>query len=151
MIQCKVNGMERSFDGDQEMPLLWYLRDQLQLTGTKYGCGMGLCGACTVHLNGTATRSCITPMSGAAGKDIVTIEGLSAHGDHPVQQAWKACNVPQCGYCQSGQIMQAVALLKDKPKPTDQDIDAAMQGNICRCGTYQRIRQAIKQAAGVKA
>ena len=150
MIQCKVNGVERAFDGDPEMPLLWYLRDLLQLTGTKYGCGMGLCGACTVHVNGTATRSCVTLMSNTAGKDIVTIEGLSAHGDHPVQQAWKACNVPQCGYCQSGQIMQAVALLQEKPKPTDQDIDAAMQGNICRCGTYQRIRQAIKQAGGGK-
>ena len=151
MIQCKVNGVERAFDGDPEMPLLWYLRDLLQLTGTKYGCGMGLCGACTVHVNGTATRSCVTLMSNTAGKDIVTIEGLSAHGDHPVQQAWKACNVPQCGYCQSGQIMQAVALLREKTKPTDQDIDAAMQGNICRCGTYQRIRQAIKQAGGEKA
>jgi isoquinoline 1-oxidoreductase subunit alpha len=148
MIQCKVNGVERAFDGDPEMPLLWYLRDLLQLTGTKYGCGMGLCGACTVHVNGAATRSCVTLMSIAAGKDIVTIEGLSAHGDHPVQQAWKAGHVPQCGYCQSGQIMQAVALLREKPKPTDQDIDAAMQGNICRCGTYQRIRQAIKQAGG---
>ena len=151
MIQCKVNGVERAFDGDPEMPLLWYLRDLLQLTGTKYGCGMGLCGACTVHVNGTATRSCVTLMSNTAGKDIVTIEGLSAHGDHPVQQAWKARNVPQCGYCQSGQIMQAVALLREKPKPTDQDIDAAMQGNICRCGTYQRIRQAIKQAGEGKA
>jgi isoquinoline 1-oxidoreductase subunit alpha len=151
MIQCKVNGVERAFNGDPEMSLLWYLRDLLQLTGTKYGCGMGLCGACTVHLNGAATRSCVTLMSSAAGKDIVTIEGLSANGDHPVQRTWKAFNVPQCGYCQSGQIMQAVALLKDKPKPTDQDIDAAMQGNICRCGTYQRIRQAIKQAGGGKA
>jgi isoquinoline 1-oxidoreductase alpha subunit len=111
---------------------------------------MGLCGACTVHVNGAATRSCVTIMSSAAGKDIVTIEGLSANGDHPVQQAWKAFYVPQCGYCQSGQIMQAVALLREKPKPTDQDIDAAMQGNICRCGTYQRIRQAIKQAGGGK-
>ena len=141
MIQCKVNGVERVFDGDPEMPLLWYLRGLLQLTGTKYGCGMGLCGACTVHVNGAATRSCVTVMRRATGTDIVTIEGLSAHGDHPVQQAWKACNVPQCGYCQSGQIMQAVALLREKPKPTDQDIDAAMQGNICRCGTYQRIRR----------
>jgi isoquinoline 1-oxidoreductase alpha subunit len=128
---------------------LWYLRDQLQLTGSTYGCGIGLCGACTVHVDGAATRSCLMPMSRTAGKDIVTIEGLSAHGDHPVQHAWKAWHVPQCGYCQTGQIMQAVALLKDKPKPTDQDIDAAMQGNICRCGTYQRIRQAIQQAGGV--
>ncbi len=151
MIQCKVNGVERSFDGDPEMPLLWYLRDQLQLIGTKYGCGIGLCGACTVHVDGAAARSCLTTMSSAADKDVVTIEGLSANGDHPVQRAWKACNVPQCGYCQSGQIMQAVALLQAKPKPTDQDIDAAMQGNICRCGTYQRIRQAIKQAGEGKA
>jgi isoquinoline 1-oxidoreductase alpha subunit len=119
MIQCKVNGVERAFNGDPEMPLLWYLRDLLQLTGTKYGCGMGLCGACTVHVNGAATRSCVTFMRSAAGKDIVTIEGLSAHGDHPVQQAWKACRVPQCGYYQSGQIMQAVALLREKPKPTE--------------------------------
>ena len=151
MIPCQVNGVQRSFDGDPEMPLLWYLRDQLQLTGSKYGCGIGLCGACTVHVDGAATRSCLMTMSSAAGKDIVTIEGLSTTGDHPVQQAWKAFNVPQCGYCQSGQIMQAVALLKGKPKPTDQDIDAAMQGNLCRCGTYQRIRQAIQQAGGVKA
>ena len=150
MIPCQVNGVQRSFDGDPEMPLLWYLRDQLQLTGSKYGCGIGLCGACTVHVDGAATRSCLMTMSSAVGKDIVTIEGLSTNGDHPVQQAWKAFNVPQCGYCQSGQIMQAVALLKGKPKPTDQDIDAAMQGNICRCGTYQRIRQAIKQAGGVQ-
>ena len=150
MIPCQVNGVQRSFDGDPEMPLLWYLRDQLQLTGSKYGCGIGLCGACTVHVDGAATRSCLMTMRSAAGKDIVTIEGLSTNGDHPVQQAWKAFNVPQCGYCQSGQIMQAVALLKGKPKPTDQDIDEAMQGNICRCGTYQRIRQAIKQAGGVQ-
>jgi isoquinoline 1-oxidoreductase subunit alpha len=150
MIPCQVNGVQRSFDGDPEMPLLWYLRDQLQLTGSKYGCGIGLCGACTVHVDGAATRSCLLPMSRTAGKDIVTIEGLSANGDHPVQHAWKALHVPQCGYCQSGQIMQAVALLKDKPKPTDQDIDAAMQGNICRCGTYQRIRQAIQQVGGVQ-
>jgi isoquinoline 1-oxidoreductase alpha subunit len=150
MIRCKVNGVERVFDGDPAMPLLWYLRDLLQLCGTKYGCGMGLCGACTVHVNGAATRSCVTLMGIAAGKDIVTIEGLSTNGDHPVQQAWKACHVPQCGYCQSGQIMQAVTLLREKPKPTDQDIDAAMQGNICRCGTYQRVRQAIKQAGGGK-
>ena len=133
------------------MPLLWYLRDLLQLTGTKYGCGMGLCGACTVHVNGAAIRSCLTPLKVAAGKTVVTIEGLSAHGDHALQKAWKDLNVPQCGYCQSGQIMQAAALLKDHAKPTDHDIDDAMRGNICRCGTYQRIRAAIKVAAGVKA
>ena len=150
MIRLRVNGISRQFDGDPEMPLLWFLRDQLQMTGTKYGCGMGLCGACTVHINGAAARSCQVPMRGAAGKAVVTIEGLSAKADHPVQQAWRQHNVPQCGYCQSGQIMQAVALLKQKPKPTDVDIDEAMKGNICRCGTYQRIRQAIKQAAGVK-
>lgn len=150
MIKLKVNGAERTFDGDPEMPLLWYLRDLLELTGTKLGCGMSLCGACTVHLNGQPKRSCMTPMSAVAGKEIVTIEGISPTGTHPVQEAWKACNVPQCGYCQSGQIMSAVALLKEKPKPTDADIDEAMKGNICRCGTYQRIRQAIKQAAEVK-
>jgi len=151
MIQVTVNGKARQFDGDPEMPLLWFLRDELRLTGTKFGCGMGLCGACTVHVNGQAARSCLTPMSAAAGKTVTTIEGLAPAGDHPLQTAWKACNVPQCGYCQSGQIMQAAALLKVKPKPSDQDIDTTMQGNICRCGTYQRIRQAIKQAAGVKA
>jgi isoquinoline 1-oxidoreductase subunit alpha len=151
MIRFKVNGTTREFAGDPEMPLLWYLRDSLELTGTKFGCGMGVCGACTVHVNGAAARSCLAPIKGLADKDVTTIEGLSEHGDHPVQVAWKANNVPQCGYCQSGQIMQAVALLKEKPKPTDQDIESGMQGNICRCGTYQRIRKAIKQAAKVKA
>jgi len=150
MIRLKVNGVSRQFDGDPEMPLLWFLRDELQLTGTKFGCGMGLCGACTVHLNGVAMRSCSTSMESTAGKEVVTIEGLSAKANHPVQQAWKQCNVSQCGYCQSGQIMQAVALLKQKPKPTDAEIEEGMKGNICRCGTYQRIRQAIKVAAGVK-
>jgi isoquinoline 1-oxidoreductase alpha subunit len=150
MIQLTINGNTVKYDGEPEMPLLWYLRDVLELTGTKFGCGMGLCGACTVHIDGAAARSCLTPMSAVCGKRITTIEGLSPNGDHPVQRAWRDCNVPQCGYCQTGQIMQAVALLKDKPKPTDADIDSAMQGNICRCGTYQRIRQAIKQAAGVK-
>ena len=149
MVQLKVNGVTRKFEGDPEMPLLWYLRDMLEMTGTKYGCGMGLCGACTVHVDGKAVRSCQTAMSSAAGKSVVTIEGLK--GRHPVQKAWMAASVPQCGYCQSGQIMQAVALLKDKPKPSDKDIDDAMQGNICRCGTYGRIRSAIKSAAGVKA
>ncbi len=151
MVQLKVNGVAKQFEGDPEMPLLWYLRDLLQLTGTKFGCGQGLCGACTVHLDGVATRSCQTSLQNAAGKTVLTIEGLSASGTHPLQVAWKQNAVPQCGYCQSGQIMQAVALLKEKPKPTDREIDDAMQGNICRCGTYQRIRQAIKQAAGVKA
>jgi isoquinoline 1-oxidoreductase subunit alpha len=148
MIHLKVNGADRSFDGDPEMPLLWYLRDELGLTGTKFGCGMGLCGACTVHLNGQAVRSCSTSMDDAAGKNIITIEAIAAtHGLHPVQQAWIDTNVPQCGYCQSGQIMQAVALLNSNKKPTDHDIDQVMSGNICRCGTYQRIRAAIKSAA----
>jgi isoquinoline 1-oxidoreductase subunit alpha len=148
-VQVKVNGATRTYDGDPEMPLLWYLRDFAHLNGTKYGCGMGLCGACTVHVDGRAVRSCQTKMSSLTGKSVVTIEGLN--GEHRVQQAWMDGNVPQCGYCQSGQIMQAVALLREKPKPTDQDIDSAMNGVICRCGTYQRIRSAIKAAAGVKA
>lgn len=151
MIELKVNGVARKFEGDPDMPLLWYLRDELDLTGSKFGCGMGLCGACTVHVNGTAQRSCVTSLQSAAGKDITTIEGLSQTHTHPLQKAWKEGNVPQCGYCQSGQIMQAAALLKQKPKPTDHDIEEAMSGNICRCGTYQRIRAAIKTAAGVKA
>jgi isoquinoline 1-oxidoreductase alpha subunit len=151
MIGLKINGTSREYKGDPEMPLLWYLRDSLQLTGTKFGCGAGLCGACTVHVNGVAARSCSMPMKGLAGKEITTIEGLSANGTHPVQVAWKQNNVPQCGYCQSGQIMQAVALLTQKPHPNDEEIESAMQGNICRCGTYQRIRKAIKQAAEVKA
>jgi isoquinoline 1-oxidoreductase alpha subunit len=146
-----VNGVARKFDGDPDMPMLWYLRDELGLTGTKFGCGMGLCGACTIHVDGSAARSCQTSVRNAAGKNITTIEGLSKNHAHPVQKAWKEGNVPQCGYCQSGQIMQAAALLKQKPKPTDHDIDEAMSGNICRCGTYQRIRAAIKVAAGVKA
>ncbi len=148
MIELKINGVGRSFDGDPEMPLLWYLRDILGFTGTKFGCGIGLCGACTVHRNGEAVRSCSTPVKSVAGAEITTIEGLSAGGLHPVQKAWMAHNVPQCGYCQPGQIMQAAALLKSKPHPTDHDIDEIMQGNICRCGTYQRIRAAIKAAAG---
>jgi isoquinoline 1-oxidoreductase subunit alpha len=151
MIQLTVNGASREYDGDPAMPLLWYLRDLLELTGAKFGCGIGLCGACTVHVEGKPARSCVVTMSDAAGKRITTIEGLSAKGDHPVQKAWKAANVPQCGYCQAGQMMQAAALLNTKPKPTDHEIDEAMQGNICRCGTYQRIRQAVKMAAGVKA
>ncbi len=147
MIDLKVNGASRKFDGDPDMPLLWFLRDELELSGTKYGCGLGLCGACTVHVDGVAARSCQTPMSAASGKAIVTIEGLSTGGEHPVQRAWEACNVPQCGYCQPGQIMQAASLLAQKPKPSSEEIDAAMKGNICRCGTYQRIRQAIELAA----
>ena len=151
MISLIVNGAPRRFDGDPQMPLLWFLRDELQLTGTKFGCGMGLCGACTVHLNGRAVRSCSTPMQMAVNARVMTIEGLDPKGAHPLQQAWKAHNVPQCGYCQSGQIMQAAALLKSVPKPTDQQIAEHMDGNICRCGTYQRIRAAIKTAAGVGA
>lgn len=147
MIQVVINGAERSFDGDPEMPLLWYLRDVLRLTGTKFGCGVGLCGACTVHKNGQAIRACITPMSSAAGAQITTIEGISANGLHLVQKAWIDTNVPQCGYCQPGQMMQAIALLRSNPKPTDEQIDEGMAANICRCGTYQRIRAAIKAAA----
>jgi isoquinoline 1-oxidoreductase alpha subunit len=149
-IKLNVNGKEQTVEVSPDMPLLWVLRDTLSLTGTKYGCGMSLCGACTVHVNGEAVRSCITPISRVVGKKITTIEGLSPNMSHPLQIAWVQHNVPQCGYCQSGQIMQAAALLKQKPKPTDADIDAAMRGNICRCGTYQRIRAAIKQAAEVK-
>lgn len=147
MVKLKVNGMERSFDGDPAMPLLWFLRDELRLTGTKFGCGMSLCGACTVHKDGKAVRACITPMSSVAGAEITTIEGLGANGMHPVQKAWMQINVPQCGYCQPGQMMQAASLLKTTHSPTDADIDAAMSGNICRCGTYQRVRAAIKSAA----
>jgi len=147
MVKLKVNGTERSFDGDPTMPLLWYLRDELRLTGTKFSCGAGLCGACTVHKDGKAVRSCRTPMSAAAGAEITTIEALGANGLHPVQRAWMRINVPQCGYCQPGQMMSAASLLKTIKKPTDADIDAAMSGNICRCGTYQRVRAAIKSAA----
>jgi isoquinoline 1-oxidoreductase alpha subunit len=147
MIRLKVNGVEHSFDGDSEMPLLWYVRDKLGLTGTKFGCGEALCGACTVHQNGKAVRSCVLPMSAVQGAEIVTIEGLGKNGLHPVQKAWIRFNVPQCGYCQAGQIMQAVELLNSKAAPTDEDIERAMAGNICRCGTYQRIRAAIKAAA----
>jgi isoquinoline 1-oxidoreductase alpha subunit len=147
MIQLKVNGTERIFSGDPEMPLLWYLRDVLGLTGSKFGCGVGLCGACTVHVNGQAKRSCVTVMGDAAGKEITTVEGIEMNGLHPVQKAWMQINVPQCGYCQVGQIMQATALLSSNKNPTIQEIDEAMSGNICRCGTYQRIRTAIKEAA----
>jgi isoquinoline 1-oxidoreductase alpha subunit len=148
MISFKLNGTIHEANADPNMPLLWYLRDIAGLTGTKFGCGMALCGACTVHRNGEAIRSCITPLSAVNGAEIVTIEGISANGLHPVQQAWIELNVPQCGYCQSGQIMQAISFLKSNPKPSDDDIENAMAGNICRCGTYQRIRAAIKSAAG---
>ena len=148
MITLHVNGQAQSFDGDPSMPLLWYLRDVLGLTGTKFGCGVAACGACTVHLDGDAVRSCRTAISEASGKSVTTIEGLDSEGNHPLQKAWRANNVPQCGYCQAGQIMQAAAILKETPHPTDSDIDHAMYGNICRCGTYGRIRAAIKQAAG---
>jgi isoquinoline 1-oxidoreductase alpha subunit len=143
-----LNGKSTTVDAEPDTPLLWALRDVLDLTGTKYGCGIGACGACTVHLDGQPVRSCQTPLSAVAGKKVTTIEGLSPDGTHPVQAAWVQAQVPQCGYCQSGQIMSAVALLAKTPKPTDQDIDAAMSGNICRCGTYSRIRWAIKVAAG---
>jgi isoquinoline 1-oxidoreductase alpha subunit len=147
MVKLKVNGVDRSFDGSPDMPLLWYLRDILGLTGTKFGCGIALCGACTVHNNGEAIRSCVTLMSAVEGSEIRTIEDLGSNGLHPVQEAWMEVNVPQCGYCQSGQIMQAVSLLKSNPHPADHEIDDAMAGNICRCGTYQRIRKAIALAA----
>ncbi len=147
MVKLRVNGQERTFDGDPSMPLLWYLRDELGLTGTKFGCGEALCGACTVHVDGVAVRACITGMGDTDGRAVTTIEGLDPNGNHPMQRAWRAANVPQCGYCQSGQIMQAAALLAEKSNPSDEDIDSAMAGNICRCGTYQRIRTAIKAAA----
>ena len=149
-ISFVLNGKPQTVDVSPEMPLLWVLRDTLSMTGTKFGCGMALCGACTVHINGEAARSCVTPISTAAGKSITTIEGLSPEGVHPVQQAWMETNVPQCGYCQPGQIMSAVALLAKKSAPTDAEIDDAMSGNICRCGTYQRIRQAIHRAAAIQ-
>jgi isoquinoline 1-oxidoreductase subunit alpha len=147
MIQLKINGTEQSFSGDPEMPLLWYLRDVLGLTGSKFGCGVGLCGACTVHVNGQAKRSCVMAMRDTAGQEITTVEGIEMNGLHPVQKAWMQINVPQCGYCQVGQIMQTISLLNSKRNPTNQEIDEAMSGNICRCGTYQRIRVAIRQAA----
>src|SRR6185295_12896615 len=147
MIKLKVNDAARQFDGDPEMPLLWVLRDELDLKGTKFGCGMGLCGACTVHVNGQPTRACYTPVSAVANKSVTTIEGISPDGSHPVQAAWQELDVPQCGYCQAGQIMSACALLAKNPKPTDADIDSAMNGNLCRCGTYLRVRAAIHKAA----
>ena len=151
MINFKVNRKAQSVDVNPDTPLLWVLRENLQLTGTKFGCGMALCGACTVHLDGEAVRSCVTPVSRAAGKEVTTIEGLSPDLSHPLQRAWIAEDVPQCGYCQSGQIMSAAVLLRENPKPTDTDIDDAMSGNVCRCGTYQRIRSAIHLAARMKA
>ncbi|HEY6823745.1 MAG TPA: (2Fe-2S)-binding protein [Steroidobacteraceae bacterium] len=151
MITLNLNGKNTTLDVEGEMPLLWVLRDILGLTGTKYGCGMALCGACTVHLEGAPVRSCVTPLNAASGKRVTTIEGLSPDNSHPVQRAWIELDVPQCGYCQSGQIMSAAALLAQTPQPSDTDIDAAMAGNICRCGTYQRIRAAIHRAAALKA
>jgi aerobic-type carbon monoxide dehydrogenase small subunit (CoxS/CutS family) len=147
MVSFTVNGKPQDVDVSPDTPLLWVLRDSLGLTGTKYGCGIAQCGACTVHLDGQATRSCVTPISGVAGKKVTTIEGISPDSSHAVQKAWIAEEVPQCGYCQSGQIMSAAALLAQNPSPTDADIDAAMSGNICRCGTYARIRKAIHTAA----
>lgn len=147
MIELTINGAKHQLDVSPDMPLLWALRDIVKLTGSKYGCGKGLCGACTVHLNGQATRSCVMPVSAVVGQEITTIEGLSDDASHPVQKAWMEFNVPQCGYCQSGQIMSAVSLLDKNPDPTDDDINQAMSGNICRCGTYPRIRKAIHQAA----
>ena len=148
-MKLNVNGAEREVDAPDDMPLLWVLRDLMGLTGTKFGCGIAQCGACTVHVDGAPLRACVTPASAVAGRKITTIEGLSADGSHPVQKAWAELDVVQCGYCQSGQIMSAAALLTAKPKPTDADIDEAMSGNLCRCGTYTRIRAAIKQAAGL--
>ena len=150
-ITLKVNGQTRTVDAPPEMPLLWVLRDLLDLPGTKFGCGVGQCGACTVHLKGVAIKSCSIPVSAVKGAEITTIEGLSSDGTHPVQEAWQEIDVPQCGYCQAGQIMAAAALLAKKPKPTDADIDQAMNGNLCRCATYLRIRKAIHRAAGTAA
>jgi isoquinoline 1-oxidoreductase subunit alpha len=147
MVALTVNGTPRQLDVPPDMPLLWAVRETLGLTGTKYGCGMALCGACTVHVDGAPVRACVTPVSAVTGKQVTTIEGLSARTDHPVQRAWIEIDVPQCGYCQSGQIMSAAALLAQNKTPSDQDIDAAMAGNICRCGTYQRIRAAVHRAA----
>lgn len=151
MYTITVNGQPFGTEADAETPLLWVLRDEAHLKGTKFGCGIGMCGACTVHVDGRAMRSCITPISAVAGSAITTIEGLSPDGTHPLQQAWIATQAPQCGYCQSGQIMQAATLLKDYPQPTDANIDAVMSGNLCRCMAYVRIRKAIKLAAGMQA
>jgi aerobic-type carbon monoxide dehydrogenase small subunit (CoxS/CutS family) len=148
MIAFEINGKRTESPSSPDTPLLWVIRDDLRLTGTKFGCGIGQCGACTVHLDGAPVRSCQLPLSSVEGKSITTIEGLSEDGDHPLQLAWIEEQVPQCGYCQSGQLMSAAALLRDTPRPTDADIDSAMSGNICRCGTYQRIRRAVHRAAG---
>ena len=148
-IRVRVNGVEHELDVDPEMPLLWALRDVLGLTGTKYGCGQALCGACTLHLDGQVVRSCVTPIRRAAGRSVTTIEGLSSDGSHPLQRAWVDLGVPQCGFCQAGQIMTAAALLAKNPKPTDAQIDQSLAGNLCRCGTYTRIRAAVKKAAGL--
>ena len=147
MITFTINGRRRQVDVPPEMPLLWVIRETLGLTGTKYGCGMALCGVCTVHLDGAPVRTCVTPVSAVAGKKVTTIEGLSDKGDHPVQRAWTEVDVPQCGFCQPGQIMSAAALLAQNANPSDEEIDLAMAGNICRCGAYQRIREAVRQAA----
>ncbi|HEU4728378.1 MAG TPA: (2Fe-2S)-binding protein [Kofleriaceae bacterium] len=149
MIKLTVNGVAHEVDADDEMPLLWVLRDLIGLTGTKYGCGEALCGACTVHLDGRAVRACVTPVRRAAGHAVTTIEGLSPSGDHPLQRAWVELGVPQCGFCQAGQIMSAAALLAENPRPSDDDIDHSLAGNICRCGTYLRIRAAVRKAAGI--
>jgi len=147
IFNLKVNGKSQQVDVDPSTPMLWVLRDHLDLVGTKFGCGIAQCGACTIHIDGVATRSCVLPVSAATDKEITTIEGLSENGDHPVQKAWIEQDVPQCGYCQAGQIMSAASLLKSNPNPTDEEIETAMNGNICRCGTYVRIKQAIKAAA----
>ena len=147
MVTLHVNGQEKNFDGDPSMPVLWYLRDILGMTGTKFGCGVAACGACTIHVDGEAVFACQTPVSAVSGKTITTIEGLDPNGNHPLQIAWRDLNVPQCGYCQAGQIMQAAALLAKTPAPTDEQIDTAMYGNICRCGCYQRIHSAVRAAA----
>ncbi|MDI4633388.1 (2Fe-2S)-binding protein [Pelomonas sp. V22] len=151
MYSLNINGAQREVDVAGETPLLWVLRDSLELTGSKYGCGIGACGACTVHLNGVPTRSCMTPVSTVGRKQVTTIEGLDPKGAHPLQQAWLELDVPQCGYCQAGQLMSAAALLKENPKPTDAEIDGAMSGNLCRCATYTRIRAGIHRAAEIAA
>jgi isoquinoline 1-oxidoreductase alpha subunit len=147
MVTLKINGQDHAYDGDTDVPLLWVIRDELGLTGTKFGCGKGFCGACTVHLDGVAVRSCSVPVSDVSDRQIVTIEGLDPEGNHPVQRAWRETSAPQCGYCHAGQIMQAAALLAATPKPSDQDILSGMSGNICRCGCYQRIAEAVRLAS----